>query len=319
MPFRPQVLLVLSIAFVVAAFAAPAERSRELHAVGVYEACSRSAGMGPNAAVLVDRPGADVTLVLSNYEPVQWTVRATPGTQLERVVLLGYGGSASKVYVDDRPFESVERTERSLYFYSEEGANFRQFVERVPELLGFDRIASFHGSYYACRSALEVRELQYGRLALERDYLARQTSPPDGSSNITFPATLNGVRGIYDLHGNLLQRTSKDFDNREVYVAELEATFVVNENGLIKRYDSGETSQVLLPSDVPRFRGRPLAVTYDPKRKLLIVLASYFSPNGYLHSYDPFNDRWKRLQEVPEFGISEIFYDEVRDQYVRSG
>lgn len=58
----------------------------ELHIVGVYEP-DRAVG---TIDVSVDRPGSDVHLVLSSYEPVEWLLSVDPSTNLVEVILNGY-------------------------------------------------------------------------------------------------------------------------------------------------------------------------------------------------------------------------------------
>jgi hypothetical protein len=58
----------------------------ELHLIGVYEP-DRAVG---TIDVAVDRPGSEVVLVLSSYEPVDWVLSVTPTTNLKEVVLNGY-------------------------------------------------------------------------------------------------------------------------------------------------------------------------------------------------------------------------------------
>jgi hypothetical protein len=57
----------------------------ELHVVGVYEADS-----GDAITVEVGRAGVPMTLVLSSYETVAWTLDLQPGVILDEVILNGY-------------------------------------------------------------------------------------------------------------------------------------------------------------------------------------------------------------------------------------
>jgi hypothetical protein len=57
----------------------------ELLIVGVYQP-DRSGTID----VTVDRPGSDVVLLVSSYEPVHWNVTVTPTTNLREIILNGY-------------------------------------------------------------------------------------------------------------------------------------------------------------------------------------------------------------------------------------
>jgi hypothetical protein len=62
---------------------------REFHVVSVYEGkgCDRAHTRPGQGAVVVNRPGQQVTLFLAGCERVNWQVRVEAGTSLERVFL----------------------------------------------------------------------------------------------------------------------------------------------------------------------------------------------------------------------------------------
>ncbi|HCH63338.1 MAG: hypothetical protein CL927_12425 [Deltaproteobacteria bacterium] len=61
----------------------------ELHIVSVYESNGGHGGRPGSITVNIDRPG-NVVLVLSSYEPVEWTVNERSGTTIDEVILNGY-------------------------------------------------------------------------------------------------------------------------------------------------------------------------------------------------------------------------------------
>ncbi|MFY0531843.1 hypothetical protein [Nannocystis pusilla] len=69
---------------VLTSFVEPMAQAEELHIIGVYQATGN--------AMTVDVTRADVplTLVLSSYEPVAFTLNLAPGVLLEHVILNGY-------------------------------------------------------------------------------------------------------------------------------------------------------------------------------------------------------------------------------------
>lgn len=91
----------------VTTFQSDANASSELIILGHYDAGSVSSwtwgtdangntrpmtigpGMNGSTTVDLDRPGRPITLVLSAYEPTDWTLRVAPGTQLASVSLYG--------------------------------------------------------------------------------------------------------------------------------------------------------------------------------------------------------------------------------------
>jgi hypothetical protein len=67
-PFLASFMLVLA-----AVLAPPMQAETEVHAVGVYEGVTEGGGRihGPEVRVLVDRPGAEVILLLASYEDLR--------------------------------------------------------------------------------------------------------------------------------------------------------------------------------------------------------------------------------------------------------
>ena len=68
---------------------------RELHVVGCYEAAEGTGKKieGHDQAklkIVVDRPGKQVTLVLTAYEPVRWALAEAKGSHIRRVIVSGY-------------------------------------------------------------------------------------------------------------------------------------------------------------------------------------------------------------------------------------
>lgn len=65
-------------------YAYPSFTNEELHVIGTY-------GRTGPAEVTVDRPGKDVTLIVSGYETIVWNIIATPGTNIVRIInMCGY-------------------------------------------------------------------------------------------------------------------------------------------------------------------------------------------------------------------------------------
>ncbi|MBA4064190.1 MAG: hypothetical protein C0501_10840 [Isosphaera sp.] len=140
------------VAWAVAVLAA-AGPGPELHVVGLYESYARVAGGGKvsvKAQVAVNRPGKDVTLVLSAYEPVTWQVIVGPNTRLTKVVLCGYHTQAAEVPKGievaelfhegrgNRPYVSVP--------HSPDANGFGQAVRAVRTATGLG-VASYQGTY----------------------------------------------------------------------------------------------------------------------------------------------------------------------------
>lgn len=139
---------LLALLFLLCPLAALAER--EFHAVGVYEGYEETGGQlhGPRARVLVDRPGADVTLLLLSHEPIRWWVETTPGTRIETIQLGGHQPERSEVRLDGVPFPEITRRPALYAAWQPYGSEFRRLT-RAGTGLGFDGLSSFAGDYTA--------------------------------------------------------------------------------------------------------------------------------------------------------------------------
>ena len=83
-PDPPPLVDAMCIANDLTTFVVQMPEPEELHIIGVYQAT--------NNAITVDitRAGVPLTLVLSSYEPVAFTLNLAPGVLLEHVILNGY-------------------------------------------------------------------------------------------------------------------------------------------------------------------------------------------------------------------------------------
>jgi hypothetical protein len=83
-PDPPPIVDAMCIANDLTTFAVQMPQAEELHVIGVYQAT------GNAITVDVGRAGVPLTLVLSSYEPVAFTLNLAPGVLLEHVILNGY-------------------------------------------------------------------------------------------------------------------------------------------------------------------------------------------------------------------------------------
>ena len=127
------VLLVLVPSFGLAAPVPPGPDD-ELHVVALYGGNTKTGDMlhGGKAAVKVDRPGKNVTLVVSAYDPVTWDITVTPKTNLKKVLLGGYHRQAATapggVEVVDYFREGRESLDAIRFAYDKDRGAFRNSV-----------------------------------------------------------------------------------------------------------------------------------------------------------------------------------------------
>jgi hypothetical protein len=122
-----------------------------VHLVGVYEGFEETNGKphGPKALVHVDRPGKQVTLVLTSYDGATWQITATETTQIQRVILGGYKQQAVKGIPESAEIVKAWRgaSKNQLdYAYEPVGQQFRRLVKQTFAITQTP-LSSFHGSY----------------------------------------------------------------------------------------------------------------------------------------------------------------------------
>ena len=162
---------------------APVSATPELHFVGVRDGSERTDGQShwPRADVLVDRPGQEVILVLSNLAPLLWRVEATEGTTVLRIVLVGRQAERTTVELDGVAIDP-EVWENSDAFHSARAGMFLRLVPELPDRFGLSQAASFTGMETA-DTRIVVREVEPDNPLLFADPLAASLDParvPDG-------------------------------------------------------------------------------------------------------------------------------------------
>jgi hypothetical protein len=94
-----------------------------------------------SVTVRMKRSAAPIVLLLSSYEPVQWTVIAEPGARLSRILLSGNNESVVAGAGSAR-MDVVGR----LYAYKEDSPQYNALNKDIYRLTGL-LINQFHGRY----------------------------------------------------------------------------------------------------------------------------------------------------------------------------
>ncbi len=280
----------------------------ELHVAALYEGAKPAGvpGAGGTAAVVVDRPGADVILVVSAYNSVTWTVTASPKTNLKKVILAGYHGQAAVVpkgtLVEDWFHEGRQGKEYLRAPYKIDSPEFRPFVQALRALTG-QEVKSFRGTHrFNAAAPFTVDGVQdEPRLSSKYPTLTKVADQPkvkfqgvhlvaadrfgvsgsvgdftqDGPAKDTLkPLPDTVVRLVHDPKGK------KDYGltMHEVCEVDLEKKKTVN-------LDPGVALERI---------SWPRAITFDTKRDRLLVVASKL-----ICEYVPATGKWGVVAELP--------------------
>ncbi len=297
---------------------------RELHLISVYQGRTRTDGKihGGKATVKVDRPGKTVTLVLSSYESITWSITATPETKLAKVILGGYhrqaaAGLDDKVVLVNAFHEGGQSQQRLYHAYDVQSSTFRRLVREVNGLTGLE-ISSFQGLNSAQEPFLIDRVLDDPRIKL--DY--PRPTPKADLPKLEFtalhltpgahPHSQQASYGEFTLQGPKEETLKPVGEIRSLAIDPDTKTYYGLTMHELVTLDMGKrkTEKVEESLDVPRLSW-PRCLTFDAKRKRLIVVG-----DNLLYAFTPAEKKWVVLTEIERpLGYAGIGYDAASDMF----
>lgn len=240
----------------------------ELHMIGIYEARPMRMSDGQVrrgvVPVTVDRRGSTVVLALTSYEAVQWSVTATPGTRIERIILGGYDRNRSEVTLDG-DVVSADWIDDMGFSYREEGPRFQRYIEGAVDAAGVGHAASFQGDYAA---------------------------PLEGFAITTAPGVLTPKEIMDQALEKARDRSSLPASIQAILNGEVPAAAAnwrFDENGFTGVDANGMVVAYTMPADLPRVSWSG-GVAYDSEGQRLWGVS--FGGEGFLYEYDIANNRW---------------------------
>jgi beta-lactamase regulating signal transducer with metallopeptidase domain len=330
------VVLPLSVHSVAAASeeapTAEAGPEHEVHAVGVYEGATETGNQihGPRADIELDRPGKEVTLVLTSYEPITWRLSVGEETNLTKVILGGNKLQAVEGITTDVEIvqPEAERSQRLPVVRSSETAEFRYFVEQVRAITGRE-LSSFHGIYRP-EATIEIDSVQDNlRLSSQWPQPTPLRELPEAARELTFEAhsyttvrrrsngygggyrggPQNAAYGTFTLEGPVPEELVPLPGNveRVAYDPRGERYYGIAGHDVAKvDLEEQEVERMTVGLDVPPLSW-PAEVTFDTKRRRLILGTS--GGGGYLYAYSPETEEWSVISKRPgafdAYGYSE--------------
>jgi hypothetical protein len=291
----------------------PAAADRELHVVGVYSGMSNGSSSRNNergdAAVVVNRPGKYVTLVLSSYEPGLWHLTIAEGTTIERLILAGYYEQTVEGLPAGVPVVTAYPGGPQPWLwmgYAVESGEFYRALCQLHAMTGLE-IASFHGSYTAPYPTPFAIDAVLDDPRLRSDY--PQPTPldqlPDLRFSVDFYDGYHVLTQAYTLGGpengtGLLPgsgRVTPNADRTKVYGLAGE--------GILEAAAAGGARLIRAPDDVLR-EGWLMGVTFDTlrQRALLVTL----SGEGALYGYSPASGIWSTISSMNNVDLCSLAY-----------
>ncbi len=272
---------------VVLAGAASAEA--ELHIVGVYEGSERTGDEihGPRVLVNVDRPGAQVTLLLISYDATRWIVEASAETAINRIVLSGHHSVESEVVFNgaDMQHELLQQGPTSVY--QAEGSPFQGLLNWIPTVFNVDAPDSFQGAYR-----------------------------PDEAFDITpdtepLPQFAPDFLDQFVDRGVLTERLASILD-----IPHEGPPYRFTQNGFEITAASGEVKVFDPGLDVPRI-SHATGAAHDPEADIYYGVS--LGGEGFLYRFDLATLEWSVLQSMDNFDANGLIHDPVGNRLVATG
>lgn len=129
----------------------------EVHVVGIYEGVEKTDGRihGPEARVLVDRPGSETVLIPGAYGATRWFVDTAPGTEVTRIIVNGHKSDRSEVVLNGERFQALEHMGLGAACWAE-GKAFRDLVRNILLRPDLGHLDSFSSTYTAPSEPIRI-------------------------------------------------------------------------------------------------------------------------------------------------------------------
>lgn len=306
------------------------DADNEVHLVSIYEGFEQTGHKihGPKALVNVDRPGKQVTLVLTSYSGATWHVTASKDTHIRKVILGGYEQQAVKGVPKSTEITKAWRgqSRTPLYYsYKPVGPKFRQLVKQIYALTKTE-LASFHGAYRPRSDAPFLIDKVDDDPQLSVDYpqpTPRNKLPADARHVRFFahnyvagrhPHEVTSSFGQYTVSGPVVKRLKQlpKGISRVAYDPVGNMHYGISGHGIVQiDMKTNEIKPLELGLDVPRLSW-PCEITYDTKRNRVILGSS--GGGGYLYAYSTKKGRWSVISKLP--GALDAFAYSPADDFI---
>ncbi len=278
----------------------------EVIVISGYEPEER--GASTKTRVTVDRPGQNVVLVLSSYEPVNWQISATATTQIKGIVWSSHDPGATIETPD-----SAQTYRTDLQFADAlESPNFVQLLRELNTLFGIDRVSAYRGDY---RLAQSITVAQPDPPNVNLTLAGPDVEPPPVDlpfklylSNLTaIPWTLAGPQGEIKHELVAARKFTASPDGTKIYEVKEDDLFYVTD------LDTQKNKTFKLPKDFPEFSWI-MDLAYDSRRDIVAVVT--LGGEGHFYRFDADGEQWLDVQSMNDLDFFALTYDAADDRYL---
>ncbi|WP_035248871.1 hypothetical protein [Actibacterium atlanticum] len=237
----------------------------------------------PEAHVLVDRPGQNVSLILLGGGPLRWKVETTPDTFVDGIFMGGRVSRDSEVLLSGIPMIGTRMPDLPLV-YRPVGKDFRAMVEQLTQDLATHRIHSFQSQHVFRGAPMTIDQVDLLTPAFGRNPLSAH------------------VGATKDLPVELKHWL-------ETGAAEGSWEVVFDPSGFTLGNGSGAT-RFPVPESMPDIL-LPVQGTYDPQSQTLFGVT--YGGEGVIYAVDTLSGDWSIIAGLDGYDAATLHFD-ARDQ-----
>lgn len=243
----------------------------------------------PEAHVLVDRPGQEVSLVLLDGGDLRWRVEATQGTFITQILLGGPRPQDSKVMLFGTPMMGVQTAGLPLVYHPH-GQEFRALVKDLTDRLSAPRLHSFQATHKARDVPLRIDAVDTITPQLARNYL---------SDLLHDSGDLPSALRRWISTGDAFQTHSVLFD---------ESGFTL--------IGPNERRHFPRPLEMPAIL-LPVGGLYSPDHQELYGLS--YGAEGYVYAVDAASGAWRVITSLHGYDAAAMHFDADSRQVILTG
>jgi len=275
--------------------------------------------------VEIDRSRKSIVLVLVSYDPIKWEVTRKFGTEINQIILGGYGANKASVEVNGELYEDVIRRRDIPLVYKEQGDRFRSLVRDVPSSLEFERFDSFHGSYRAPEQGFYIRDVQPNNEALDSDYLRHKIEPINPNIDLKLSGVIAGQSGEFLPDGTFVKSLPLTPHFNLTVSSDNKIGYLYTHQGIRKIFAEKQARSDFELIPLPTKRGGPnrnlghfKAIALDEKRNRLLAVFQAGAAHSVIMALDLETERWSDFGSTGRNEPHSLFYDAENDRFLLS-
>lgn len=190
----------------------------KLYIFSTNDSRHRDSTIIPTARINLANFDGPVTLLLTSRDHTNWAIENPDKIDITRISVGGDNAAKTVVWVDDAHTPVF----RNVYLQRSYGS-YREWQHLLAWDMGFERAHAVVSVREIPKNGFTFASLDTEAPSLEPDYLNNELTTADQLPYIEFYENIDGVSGVYNLAGELVQETPRKLSN-QIVVYEKEST-----------------------------------------------------------------------------------------------